>query len=102
MSGLNANQDKTSSDFKVGPEVVAALVDKGIVRPFLIRASTLPIAVERHDVIGQAETGTGRALGFAIPTLHGIIGPGDEGWNELPSPGVPQVLVLLPTHELAK
>lgn len=102
VNDLNANQDKTFSDFGVEPEIVAALADKGIIHPFPIQALTLPVAIERHDIIGQAKTGTGKTLGFAIPILHDIIGPGDEGWDELPSPGAPQALVLLPTRELAK
>ena len=96
VNDLNANQDKTFSDFGVEPEIVAALADKGIIHPFPIQALTLPVAIERHDIIGQAKTGTGKTLGFAIPILHDIIGPGDEGWDELPSPGAPQALVLLP------
>lgn len=102
VNDLNTNQDKTFSDLGVEPEIVAALQDRGIIHPFPIQALTLPVALERHDIIGQAKTGTGKTLGFAIPILHDVIGPGDEGWDELYSPGAPQALVLLPTRELAK
>lgn len=99
---LNANQDKTFADFDVEPEIVEALSEQGIVHPFPIQALTLPVALKRRDIIGQAKTGTGKTLGFAIPILHDIIGPGDEGWDEIAEPGNPQALVILPTRELAK
>lgn len=102
VNDLEANQDKTFADFDVEPEIVEALADKGILHPFPIQALALPVALERHDIIGQAKTGTGKTLGFAIPILHDIIGPGDEGWEDLDAPGAPQALVLLPTRELAK
>lgn len=102
VNDLKSNQDKTFSDFNVEPEIVSALEERGIIHPFPIQALTLPVALERQDIIGQAKTGTGKTLGFAIPILHDIIGPGDEGWDEIPFPGAPQALVLLPTRELAK
>lgn len=102
INDLEANQDKTFADFDVEPEIVEALQDQGIIHPFPIQALTLPVALNRQDIIGQAKTGTGKTLGFAIPILHDIIGPGDEGWDEIPDPGAPQALVVLPTRELAK
>lgn len=102
INDLNSNQDKTFADFDVEPEIVEALEDEGIIHPFPIQALTLPVALQRHDIIGQAKTGTGKTLGFAIPILHDIIGEGDEGWEDLDAPGAPQALVLLPTRELAK
>lgn len=102
INDLEANQDQTFADLNVEPEIVEALRDQGIVYPFPIQALTLPVALNRQDIIGQAKTGTGKTLGFAIPILHDIIGPGDEGWDEIPDPGVPQALVVLPTRELAK
>lgn len=102
INDLEANQDQTFADLNVEPEIVEALRDQGIVYPFPIQALTLPVALNRQDIIGQAKTGTGKTLGFAIPILHDIIGPGDEGWDEIPDPGAPQALVVLPTRELAK
>lgn len=102
INDLEANLDKTFADFDVEPEIVAALRDQGIIHPFPIQALTLPVALNRQDIIGQAKTGTGKTLGFAIPILHDIIGPGDEGWDEIPDSGAPQALVVLPTRELAK
>src|SRR5690606_22464133 len=54
-----------------------------------------------HDIIGQAKTGTGKTLGFGVPLLHRVVAPGEDGFEELPAPGKPQVLVVAPTRELA-
>lgn len=62
---------------------------------------TLPVAIDGHDIIGQAKTGTGKTLGFGIPLLHRVLGQADPGYAELDSPGSPQALVIVPTRELA-
>jgi superfamily II DNA/RNA helicase len=62
---------------------------------------TLPVALSGHDIIGQAKTGTGKTLGFGIPLLQQVAGPGEDGWDRLPAPGKPQALVIVPTRELA-
>ena len=93
--------ERTFADFDVIPEIVQALDDAGITHPFPIQALTLPVALNRHDIIGQAKTGTGKTLGFGIPALQNVVAPGEDGWDELPDPGKPQALVVVPTRELA-
>ncbi|QBF46762.1 DEAD/DEAH box helicase [Janibacter limosus] len=83
----------TFADFDVNPEIVAALADAGIVHPFPIQAMTLPVALGRHDIIGQAKTGTGKTLGFGIPILEHIDVDSDDPR--------PQALAVAPTRELA-
>jgi len=89
------------ADFDVRPEIVQALADAGILRPFPIQAMTLPVALSGHDIIGQAKTGTGKTLGFGVPLLHRVVAPGEDGYEALPAPGKPQALVIVPTRELA-
>ncbi|MDR1428329.1 MAG: DEAD/DEAH box helicase [Bifidobacteriaceae bacterium] len=91
----------TFADFDVDPRIVSALEDVGIVHPFPIQALTLPVALARHDIIGQAKTGTGKTLGFGIPLLENVIGPGEPGFELLKAPGSPQAAVIVPTRELA-
>ncbi len=93
--------DVTFADFDVRPEIVAALAEAGIIKPFPIQAMTLPVALQGHDIIGQAKTGTGKTLGFGVPLLTRVIGPGEDGYDQLPAPGKPQALVIVPTRELA-
>ncbi|MCM3660660.1 DEAD/DEAH box helicase [Georgenia satyanarayanai] len=93
--------ERTFADFGVDQAIVDALADDGILHPFPIQALTLPVALSRHDIIGQAKTGTGKTLGFGIPALQNVVAPGEEGWDTLPDPGKPQALVIVPTRELA-
>lgn len=93
--------DVTFADFDVRPEIVEALAEAGIIKPFPIQAMTLPVALQGHDIIGQAKTGTGKTLGFGVPLLSRVVAPGEEGYDQLPAPGKPQALVIVPTRELA-
>ncbi|MGO1317896.1 MAG: DEAD/DEAH box helicase [Cellulomonadaceae bacterium] len=92
---------QTFADFGIRPEIVAALADSGITTPFPIQSMTLPVALGGHDIIGQAKTGTGKTLGFGIPLLQRVVAPGEPGFDELPDPGKPQAIVVVPTRELA-
>ncbi|WP_446664703.1 DEAD/DEAH box helicase [Flexivirga sp. B27] len=92
---------QTFADFDVHPDIVAALSEAGITTPFPIQSMTLPVAMSGHDIIGQAKTGTGKTLGFAVPMLHQTVAPGDAGFDALPAPGKPQALAVAPTRELA-
>lgn len=93
--------DASFADFDIRPETVKALAQRGIVNPFPIQAMTLPVALAKHDIIGQAKTGTGKTLGFGIPLLEHVVAPGEPGYDELSAPGKPQALVVVPTRELA-
>jgi ATP-dependent RNA helicase DeaD len=71
--------------------VVRALTEVGYETPSPIQAATIPPLLDGRDVIGQAQTGTGKTAAFALPVLSRIE----------PRPGKPQALVLAPTRELA-
>jgi ATP-dependent RNA helicase DeaD len=73
------------------PEVLQALVDVGYESPSPIQAATIPPLLAGRDVLGQAQTGTGKTAAFALPILSRIEA----------KPGKPQALVLAPTRELA-
>lgn len=93
--------EQTFADFGLRPEIVEALAEQGIEQPFPIQSMTLPIALDGQDIIGQAKTGTGKTLGFGLPVLHNVVGPEDEGYQDLEVPGAPQALIVAPTRELA-
>jgi len=75
----------------LSPAVLAALVDVGYEAPSPIQSATIPVLLAGHDLIGQAQTGTGKTAAFALPFLSML----DLARRE------PQVLVLVPTRELA-
>ena len=81
----------TFAELGLSEPVLAALSDVGYETPTAIQAATIPHFMAGRDLIGQAQTGTGKTAAFALPLLTRI---------DLERP-VPQVLVLAPTRELA-
>src|SRR6266567_1904253 len=81
--------------FGIAEPICAALAAAGITRTFPIQALTLPIALDQHDVIGQARTGTGKTLAFGIPILQHLLDT-PRGKS-----ATPRALVVVPTRELA-
>lgn len=92
---------ETFTDYGVRQDISDALAAVGITSPFPIQTMALPVALAGHDIIAQAKTGTGKTLGFGLPTIQRVIGRDDEGWGDLEHPGAPQALILVPTRELA-
>jgi superfamily II DNA/RNA helicase len=81
---------KTFRDLGVDPALCDALTEGGITYPFPIQELTLPLALEGHDLIGQARTGTGKTLAFGLPLLQRLD----------PASKHTQALVIVPTREL--
>ena len=75
----------------ISPSILAALADLGFEEPSPIQVQTIPHLLAGRDVIGQAQTGTGKTAAFAIPALQRLD----------PDAPRPQVLILTPTRELA-
>jgi superfamily II DNA/RNA helicase len=84
---------KTFADLGVDDDVVQTLAGHNITEPFPIQSLAIPLAIKGHDLIGQARTGTGKTIAFALPLLHLV----EAGQAD----GKPQALVVVPTRELA-
>jgi ATP-dependent RNA helicase DeaD len=85
---------ETQSGFRklsLNPAVLAACERANYYEPTPIQAALIPKAVAGHDVIGQAQTGTGKTAAFLLPFL--------SKWRDKNEPG-PQALILAPTREL--
>jgi len=80
------------SDLKISPEILKDLESNGFVKPMPIQEIGIPILLEGRDLIGQAKTGTGKTLAFAIPIIEKID----------PNVRNPQALIITPTRELAE
>ncbi|MBN0971882.1 DEAD/DEAH box helicase [Gordonia sp. JH63] len=78
-------------DLEIDPRVRAAITDVGYETPSPIQAATIPPLMDGRDVVGLAQTGTGKTAAFAIPILSRL----DT------SARTPQALILAPTRELA-
>jgi len=85
------NSQPTFSELNLIPSVLKALDDVGYETPSPIQAQIIPYVLDGRDVLGQAQTGTGKTAAFALPILSRI----DMNEHD------PQVLVLAPTRELA-
>jgi ATP-dependent RNA helicase DeaD len=81
----------TFSDLNLSAPVMKALKDVGYEVPSPIQAAAIPLLLAGRDILGQAQTGTGKTAAFALPALSNI----DIKQQ------TPQVLVLAPTRELA-
>ena len=79
------------ADLNLAAPLLAALESVGYETPSPIQSATIPLLLEGRDVLGQAQTGTGKTAAFALPALQRL----DLTRAE------PQVLVLTPTRELA-
>ncbi len=79
------------SDMSLSEEIQSALKDMGFETPSPIQAQAIPILMEGRDVIGQAQTGTGKTAAFGIPLIEDI-----DVTNRKP-----QAIILCPTRELA-
>ncbi|ALC05232.1 helicase [Corynebacterium deserti GIMN1.010] len=78
-------------------EITDALKTLGIEHTFAIQEYTLPIALDGHDLIGQARTGMGKTYGFGVPLLDRVFDSADVAEVD----GTPRALVIVPTRELA-
>jgi ATP-dependent RNA helicase DeaD len=86
-----SSADLTFADLQIHPSVLQAVGDVGYESPSAIQAATIPAMMAGSDVVGLAQTGTGKTAAFAIPILSKI-DPGSRAT---------QALVLAPTRELA-
>ncbi|MEE9243527.1 MAG: DEAD/DEAH box helicase [Mycobacterium sp.] len=98
MTSSNAEPDNVDragdlsfADLQIHPSVLQAIVDVGYETPSPIQEATIPAMLAGSDVVGLAQTGTGKTAAFAIPILSKI----DT------SSRITQALVLAPTRELA-
>ncbi|MDQ6526233.1 DEAD/DEAH box helicase [Nocardioides sp. LHD-245] len=84
-------QPATFADLGLGARILKALKDIGYESPSAIQAETIPHLLEGRDVMGLAQTGTGKTAAFALPILDRL----DLAQK------TPQALILAPTRELA-
>ena len=89
-----AAEPVTFADLGVPAALVAVLAEDGITVPFPVQAATLPDALAGVDILGRAQTGSGKTLGFSIPLVARLA----DGYSMACRP---RGLVLVPTRELA-
>jgi len=79
------------TDFAINPLLQENLVTKGFTTPSPIQDQAIPVGLDGKDIVGIANTGTGKTLAFALPVLHKLLEDKDN-----------RVLIMAPTRELAQ
>ena len=88
---MSESEQLSFQQLALSEPILKALNDVGYETPSPIQAETIPLLLSGRDVLGQAQTGTGKTAAFALPALSNI----DISQRD------PQILVLAPTRELA-
>jgi superfamily II DNA/RNA helicase len=87
------------ADFGLAPEILRALSDQGYVHPTPIQAKAIPLVLEGKDVMGAAQTGTGKTAGFSLPIIQLLLAHASSSMSPARHPV--RALILTPTRELA-
>ncbi|WP_395005074.1 DEAD/DEAH box helicase [Undibacterium sp.] len=85
--------------FGLAPEILRALHDQGYVHPTPIQAQAIPVVLQGRDVMGAAQTGTGKTAGFSLPIIQLLMAHANTSASPARHPV--RALILTPTRELA-
>ena len=97
LRALPENDMTNFKDFGLAEPIAAAIADEGYTTPTPIQTQAIPIVMQGGDVLGIAQTGTGKTLSFAAPLLDRLVKE-----KRALSPKRARMLVLAPTRELAR
>ncbi|MFS2101408.1 DEAD/DEAH box helicase, partial [Variovorax sp. Varisp85] len=86
-------------ELKLAPAILKAVHEHGYDTPTPIQAQAIPAVLEGHDLLGGAQTGTGKTAAFTLPMLHKL-SMSRSATNKFGGTGI-RALVLTPTRELA-
>ena len=84
-------------DLNLHPSLLKAVKDQNYTHPTAIQEQAIPLVLKKNDVLGSAQTGTGKTAAFALPILHHLINErnNNDGKKRI------RTLVVTPTRELA-
>lgn len=94
MSVIEAEPITGFREFDLGPSIQRGIAALGFVEPRPIQSKTIPAALQGRDILGLAQTGTGKTAAFALPLLERLMNKRGRGRD-------PRVLIVAPTRELA-
>ncbi|OGQ50697.1 MAG: DEAD/DEAH box helicase [Deltaproteobacteria bacterium RIFCSPLOWO2_02_FULL_53_8] len=86
-------------DFGLSVDILRALADQGYIHPTPIQAEAIPIVLQGRDVMGAAQTGTGKTAGFSLPIIQLLLAHASTSASPARHPV--RALILTPTRELA-
>ena len=82
-------------DLNLHPSLLKAVKDQNYTKPTAIQEKAIPLVLKRNDVLGSAQTGTGKTAAFALPILHQLINEKTNDKRKI------RALIVTPTRELA-
>ncbi|MGB4347711.1 MAG: DEAD/DEAH box helicase [Burkholderiaceae bacterium] len=85
--------------FGLAPAILQALTDQGYLHPTPIQAQAIPVVLQGRDVMGAAQTGTGKTAGFSLPIIQLLMAQANSSASPARHPV--RALILTPTRELA-
>lgn len=85
------------TQFNFHPDILSGIGDAGYTNPTPIQQQTIPPILRNKDVLGLAQTGTGKTAAFVLPILQRLAGRSSAKQN-----AVPRALIMAPTRELAE
>ena len=91
MHTLTTDAPQSFADLQLAAELLQAVADAGYSQPTAIQAAAIPLALTGRDLIGLAQTGTGKTAAFTLPIVQRLMG----------GPRRLRALILTPTRELA-
>ena len=83
----------------LAPAILKAVLEQGYETPTAIQAQAIPLVLAGHDLLGGAQTGTGKTAAFTLPLLHRL-SITEKAKNKFGGVGI-RALILTPTRELA-
>ena len=89
----------TFADFGLAPEIQRALAEQGYTHPTPIQEQAIPVVLQGRDVMGAAQTGTGKTAGFSLPIIQLLLAHASSSMSPARHPV--RALILTPTRELA-
>ena len=83
------------ADLGLSPKILKSVEQAGYETPSPIQAQAIPLALAGHDILGLAQTGTGKTAAFGLPLIENLLASGKR-----PAPKTARALILAPTREL--
>lgn len=97
--GTAPQATQTFADFGLHPDILRAVVETGYTQPTPIQAQAIPVVCAGRDVMGAAQTGTGKTAAFTLPILQRLMPLASHSASPARHPV--RALILTPTRELA-
>ncbi|KAF1027977.1 MAG: ATP-dependent RNA helicase RhlE [Burkholderia plantarii] len=91
--------DATFDQFGLAPDILKAITEQGYTKPTPIQAQAIPVVLSGRDVMGAAQTGTGKTASFSLPIIQRLLPQANTSASPARHPV--RALILTPTRELA-